>query len=66
MVTITPEHEGACDAVMGEHLPMVLPSLFDIDDNNLLQPKAELNQVIPFHGTFDFSARPACPELLVV
>ena len=33
--------------MVSEHLPMVFPPLFDIDDQQLLEPEAKLYEVVP-------------------
>jgi hypothetical protein len=37
--------------VVGEHLPMILSALFNVDDQDLLQPKAELSQIVELEKT---------------
>lgn len=51
---------------MSEHLPMVFSPLLDIDDEDLLQPKRELDEVVPFEQTIHLSIRPTTPELAEV
>lgn len=47
---------------MGEHLDVVFPSLFDVDDNNLLKPKGKLDQDVPFESAANLSIRPILPD----
>jgi hypothetical protein len=47
MVTVTCEYQHRRDDVVGEHLPVVLPSLLDIDHQYLLQPEGILNKNVP-------------------
>ena len=43
VVSVGTEHQGASYDVVGEHLPMVLASLFNIDHDDLLDPECELD-----------------------
>lgn len=52
--------------MVGEHLPMVLPTLFDVDDEYLLEPEGELYEVVPFEQPVHLSVRPARPELMEI
>ena len=63
VIRVACEHQDARYDMMSEHLPVIFPPLFDIDDKDLLDPKAELNEVVPFHGPFYFSAGPMSPQI---
>ena len=64
MVAIACEHQDACDEMMSEHLPMIFPALLDVDDKDLLEPKGELNEIVPLHQAFGFPIWPSRPLLL--
>ena len=66
VITVAPEHEEAGHDMVREHLPMIFPPLLDIDDYYLLQPEAELYQIIPLHRTVNLSGGPAGPEFLII
>lgn len=46
---------------MGKHLPVVLATILDVDDNNLLQPECPLRQDIALHETVQLSVWPISP-----
>ena len=46
-----------------KHLPVVLASLFNVDDQNLLEPEAELNEVIELVKCGDTEYREISPEI---
>lgn len=48
--------------MMREHLGVVSASLLDMDYDDLLEPKAELDEVVPFQGAVDFAVRPVAPH----
>ena len=48
VVAITGEYQARRDNVVGEHLPMVLPPLLNVDDHDLLQPECILDEDVPF------------------
>ena len=48
MVAVAGEDQKRRDDVVGEHLPVVLSSLLNIDNHNLLQPKCVLDENVPF------------------
>jgi hypothetical protein len=48
MVSIAGKNQNCSNDVMGEHLPMVFPPLFDIDNHDLLQPESVLYEDIAF------------------
>jgi hypothetical protein len=66
MVSIARENQERCENVVGEHLPMVLSSLFDIDHEYLLQPEGVLDQNIPLPYPSDLSIRPICPKIFEI
>ena len=47
VITVTGKYQHCCDNVVGEHLPMVFPSLFDVNHQDLLQPKGILHENVP-------------------
>jgi hypothetical protein len=47
VITVTREYQRRRDDMVGEHLPMVLPSLLHVDDHDLLQPEGILNENVP-------------------
>lgn len=49
--------------MMGEHLPMVFPGLFDVHDDDLLHPEGELHEVIPFKEASHCSQGKFAPQL---
>jgi len=49
--------------VMREHLPVVFPTLLDVDHDNLLQPECKLHEVVPFHDAGDVDVGEVRPEL---
>lgn len=66
VIAVTRDHESAGNEMVGEHLPVVFPSFLYVDNKDLLHPKGELHEIIPLHGTFDFSVWPASPHLFHV
>lgn len=66
MVSVACEHENAGDDMVGEHLPVILPPLLDVDNNDLLYPEGELYQVIPFEQAIHFTIGPISPQLACV
>jgi hypothetical protein len=55
--------EDARDNVVGEHLPVVLPALLDVDDNHLLQPETQLREHVALHESGQFAVGPPRPQL---
>lgn len=45
---------------------MVFPTLLNVDDQDLLNPESELDNVVPFSGGVRFSIWPASPHLFHV
>jgi hypothetical protein len=56
--------QGDGDEVMTEHLPMILPSLLDVNNKDLLEPECQLRQQIALHKATELSVGPVGPELL--
>ncbi len=48
VVAITCEDQSAGYNVMGKHLEIVFPPLFDVHHKDLLQPERKLDQIVPF------------------
>ena len=46
---IAAHKKHAREDVMSEHLPVVLATLLNVHNEQLLHPKAELHKVVPFH-----------------
>lgn len=63
MICVAREHEGTSNDVMREHLIIVFPFFLDIEDKDLLQPKCELSEVVPFERPAEFAQRPVGPHL---
>jgi hypothetical protein len=51
---------------MCEHLPVIFTAFFDVDDEELLQPKGKLYNVVPFHSRLKEWAGKLGPELFAV
>lgn len=49
--------------MVGKHLSEVLPPLFQVDGQQLLQPEGKLDQVIPLQWSCNLPRRPFGPEL---
>ncbi len=65
-MAVTRRHERAGDDVMGQHLMIVLAPLLDVDGEDLLQPKGELNKVISFQEAVHLPIGPCGPHLAKV
>ena len=50
-VDISRGQKSAGNDVVGQHLVMILPPLFNVDDENLLQQEGQLHQEVPLHQT---------------
>ena len=48
VVAVGKDEEEAGDDMMGEHLPVVFAAFFDVDDDDLLEPEGELDEVVVF------------------
>jgi hypothetical protein len=62
VISVASEKKDARDDMVCEHLPMIFSSLFDIDNHNLLEPKGELREYIPFQETLYLSIWPIGPD----
>jgi hypothetical protein len=62
MISVASEKKDARDDMVCEHLPMIFSPLFDIDNHNLLEPKGELREYIPFQETIYLSIWPIGPD----
>lgn len=47
VVAVRTENQSTSNDVVCKHLPVVFPSLLDVYNHNLLQPKRKLDQVVP-------------------
>ena len=47
VIPIAREDQCTGDDMVGKHLPVIFPSFFNVHNQYLLQPKGELNEVIP-------------------
>ena len=63
VIAIGCRHEQTGNNVVGKHLPMVLSSIFHVDDDNLLEPESPLTENVEFRQAVNFSLRPAGPQL---
>lgn len=48
VIAVAGEYQECRNDVMGEHLPVVLPLLLNVDYHDLLQPECVLDEGIPF------------------
>ena len=62
-VSVRGVNEADGDDVMGEHLPVVLSALFNVDNQNLLQPKGQLGKHVSLHESGKLTVGPVRPEL---
>lgn len=62
VVAVATNQEQAGDNVVGEHLPMVLSALLDVDNHNLLQPETELSQIVEFEEASHGACRETRPH----
>ena len=63
IIAIACEHQDTRHHVVSKHLPMILSLLLNVHDHNLLQPEAELDEIVPFHRSLELSVGPAGPKL---
>lgn len=56
--------ERSRDNVVGKHLPVILATLLNVDDNHLLQPESPLAQEVALHDTIELAVGPVGPEVL--
>lgn len=62
MVEVTGGDEDRGNNVVAKHLPVILATLLDVEDDNLLQPKSPLRQNISLHQSVHFSVWPVGPH----
>ena len=60
-VTVGQAHERSSEDVVCEHLRIVLALLLNVDDENLLDPEAPLDEIVPLEQAVCFPERPAFP-----
>ncbi len=48
--------------MVAEHLPMVFPTLLDIDNHDLLEPETVLDENVKFDQSSNLSVGPILPE----
>lgn len=58
--------EGNSDDMVGEHLIVVLPVGFGVEDEQLVDPKCCLGQIVNFHRGGEGYVREAYPEVIEV
>jgi len=58
--------EGDGDDVVGEHLIMVLPVRFGVEDEHLVDPECRLGQVVDFYWGSEGCVRDTYPEVIEV
>jgi hypothetical protein len=63
VVAIAGEEEGARKDVVGKHLPVVFSPFFNIDNEDLLEPKCKLSEIVPFQESRHGSCREVGPNL---
>lgn len=51
------------DDVVGEHLPVVLAALLDVDDDDLLEPEGELAEHVALHQAAELAVGPVGPQV---
>lgn len=62
MVAVARGDEEGGDDVVAKHLPVVLATVLDVDDNNLLQPESPLRQNVALHKAVHLSVGPVGPK----
>jgi hypothetical protein len=60
------KEQGRGEDVMGKHLPVVFSALFDVDDEELVHPKGELDNVVPLDARLKSGVRESRPELFEI
>ena len=63
IVTITSRNQSTGNEVMGQHLHMILSSLFDIHNQDLLDPECKLYKIVPLEEPGHFPYRPWNPHI---
>lgn len=66
VVPVRTDDQGNGDKVVAQHLPMVLAALLDVDDEDLLKPKAQLREDVELVQAAKLTIRPEGPEILEV
>jgi len=66
VVEVAARNQRDGDDVVREHLPMILATLLNVDDNNLLQPERPLRKHVEFDHAVNLTERPVCPQFLHV
>jgi hypothetical protein len=66
VIAVAEEDQQRGNDMMGKHLPMVLPPLFNVKDHDLLQPKGVLHQSVPFEQSLSLSVWKVGPEILEI
>jgi hypothetical protein len=59
---IAHEDQGAGNDVMEKHLGVVLSFFLNIYDQDLLNPKRKLDEIVPFQETSGLADRPVSPH----
>jgi hypothetical protein len=52
--------------VVGEHLCVIFPALFDVDNEYLLDPECQLCKIVPFKQSGHLSRWPGSPDFGIV
>lgn len=52
--------------MMGEHLHVILALRFNVDHQDLLDPEAPLDKVVPLEEAVGFSEGPALPDAVEI
>lgn len=65
-VSIRQSHEGGREQMVGQHLRIILALFLNVDDKNLLDPEAPLDEVVPFEEAVSLSERPTFPDAVKV
>lgn len=63
VVAVARRNQGRGDEVVAKHLPVVLAAVFDVDDDNLLQPKSPLGKHVELEEAAHLAVRPVRPQL---
>ncbi len=66
VVSVACKEKNRGNNMMGEHLVVVFPPLFDIDHYDLLKPERKLYKIIPFEQPIKLSIGPADPQFTVI
>jgi hypothetical protein len=66
VVSVGKTHERSGEDVVGEHLRIVFALLLNVDYEDLLDPEAPLNEVVPLEQAVGFAKGPAFPDAMEV